>query len=68
MPITPDYAQHLAAARDEEVRRGSELLSAAMDYWEGDIGEETFLGFVCRYGAACKARAMLIEESNNALN
>lgn len=63
-----DISQHLAAARDEEIRRGSQLLDAAKQYWAGEIREEEFLGFVCRYGAACAARAMLLTEANQALN
>lgn len=63
-----DISQHLAAARDEEIRRGSQLLSAAQRYWAGEIRHDEFIGFVCRYGAACKARALLLTESNQHLN
>ena len=66
--MSPDISQHLAAARDEEIRRGSQLLSAAQKYWAGEMSEDDFAGFVCRYGAACAARAMLLNESNQHLN
>lgn len=64
----PDISNHLADARDEEVRRGSQLLVAAQQYWAGEITSDEFAGFVCRYGAAAHARKMLLAEAGSTTN
>jgi len=66
--MRPDINMHVADARDEEIRRGSQLLVAAQQYWAGEISGDEFAGFVCRYGAAAKAHALLKSERNTHLN
>ena len=61
-----DARASLDAARDEEIRRGNQLLVAAQNYYAGDMTEDDFAGFICRYGAACEARRMLLAETNPA--
>jgi hypothetical protein len=66
-----DHDTALSAARDEEIRRGRELLCAAQRRYDGDMDEDDFAGYVCRYGAAHTARVMLTREithSNPRLN
>jgi hypothetical protein len=66
-----DHDTALSAARDEEIRRGRELLIAAQQRYEGTITEDDLAGYVCRYGSAHTARVMLtreITQSNPRLN
>lgn len=64
----------LKKALDEEILRGQQLLQAAQRRYDGDMDEEEFNGFVCRYGHACLSRRVLrhdltIEAANrNKLN
>jgi hypothetical protein len=62
--MTPDIAQHLADARDEEVRRGRELLQAAQQRYDGAITQDEMDGYVCRYGHAVLTRRVLAHEAN----
>lgn len=57
--------QALKQARDEEVLRGRQLLVAAQQYYDGEIQEEEFLGYVCRYGHACLSRRVIRHEAQN---
>ena len=67
--MRPDLDTHVSDARDEEIRRGSQLLVAAQKYWAGEISGDEFAGFVCRYGAAARAHALLkSERKSNHLN
>lgn len=61
-----DAAAALDAAKDEEMRRGRELLYAAQTFYEGGMKEDDFMGAVCRYGSAWTARKMLLAETKPA--
>ena len=58
----------LQAARDLEVLRGSQLLVAAQRYFSGEMTEDDFHGFVCRYGSACAERAELMHQIDDTTN
>lgn len=58
--IDPDGV--LAKAREEEILRGQQLLVAAQRRYDGDMDEEEFAGFVCRYGHACLSRRVLLHD------
>ena len=58
--IDPDGV--LAKAREEEILRGRQLLVAAQRRYDGDMDEEEFNGFVCRYGHACLSRRILLHK------
>ena len=60
--LNPEAA--LKQARDEEVLRGRQLLIAAQQYYDGEIQEDDFLGYVCRYGHACLSRRLIRHEVN----
>lgn len=57
-----DRDDALAAARDEEVRRARQLLTAAQERYDGALTQDELDGFVCRYGTAVTARRMLLAE------
>lgn len=59
-----DHDNALAAARDEEVRRARQLLTAAQERYTGGLTQDELDGYVCRYGAAVQARQMLLAEIN----
>jgi hypothetical protein len=58
--IDPDGV--LAAAREEEKLRGIQLLQAAQARYDGDMSEDEFAGFLCRYGHACLSRRVLLHD------
>lgn len=63
-----DRDDALAAARDEEVRRARQLLTAAQERYDGALTQDELDGFVCRYGTAVTARRMLLVEINGTSN
>lgn len=54
------------AAKREEILRGQQLLVAAQSFYDGEIDEEEFAGFVCRYGHAATSRRVLLHETREA--
>lgn len=60
--MTDEQKKILADARNEEVLRGQQLLVAAQARYDGDMDEEEFNGFVCRYGHACLSRRVLMHD------
>lgn len=60
--MTPKHKQILDDARKEEIRLGHELLVAAQRRYDGDMDEDEFAGFVCRYGHAALSRRILVRE------
>lgn len=63
-----DHDNALAAARDEEVRRARQLLTAAQERYNGALTQDELDGYVCRYGTAVNARRMLLAEINGTTN
>lgn len=49
----------LDAARKEQMLRAQQLLVAALGYYHGEMNEDEFHGYVCRYGAAATVRLSL---------
>ena len=62
MRLTDEQKRILDEARAEEVLRGQQLLVAAQARYDGDMDEEEFNGFVCRYGHACLSRRVLMHD------
>lgn len=60
--MTAEQQKILADARNEEVLRAQQLLVAAQARYDGDMDEEEFNGFLCRYGHACLSRRVLLHE------
>ena len=60
--MTPKHKQILADAKNEEILRGQQLLVAAQARYDGDMDEEEFNGFLCRYGHACLSRRVLMHD------
>jgi hypothetical protein len=60
--LTDEQKRILDEARAEEVLRGQQLLVAAQARYDGDMDEEEFNGFVCRYGHACLSRRVLMHD------
>ena len=60
--MTAEQQKILADARNEEVLRAQQLLVAAQARYDGDMDEEEFNGFLCRYGHACLSRRILLHE------
>jgi len=60
--MTAEQQKILADARNEEVLRAQQLLVAAQARYDGDMDEEEFAGFLCRYGHACLSRRILMHE------
>jgi hypothetical protein len=58
--IDPDGV--LEKAKQEEQLRGIQLLQAAQARYDGDMDEEEFNGFLCRYGHACLSRRVLLHD------
>lgn len=58
--IDPDGV--LEQAKREEQLRGIQLLQAAQARYDGDMDEEEFNGFLCRYGHACLSRRVLLHD------
>lgn len=52
----------LEKAKQEEILRGQQLLEAAQRRYDGDMDEEEFAGFLCRYGHACLSRRVLLHD------
>lgn len=61
-----DANKVLDAAKKEEILRGQQLLVAAQAFYDGEIDEEEFTGFVCRYGHAAMSRKILVHETRAA--
>lgn len=49
----------LDAARKEQMLCAQQLLVAALGYYHGEMNEDEFHGYVCRYGAAATVRISL---------
>ena len=62
--MTPEHKRILADAKNEEILRGQQLLVAAQARYDGDMDEEEFNGFVCRYGHACLSLRVLMHDIN----
>ena len=62
--MTSEQKRILDEARREEVLRGQQLLIAAQARYDGDMDEDEFAGFVCRYGHACLSRRVLMHDIN----
>ena len=62
--MTAEQQKILADARNEEVLRAQRLLVAAQARYDGDMDEEEFNGFLCRYGHACLSRRVLMHDIN----
>ena len=62
--MTAEQQKILADARNEEVLRAQQLLVAAQARYDGDMDEEEFNGFLCRYGHACRSRRVLMHDIN----
>ncbi len=62
MTLTDEQKRILDEARAEEVLRGQQLLVAAQARYDGDMDEEEFNGFLCRYGHACLSRRVLMHD------
>lgn len=62
--MTAEQQKILADARNEEVLRAQQLLVAAQARYDGDMDEEEFAGFLCRYGHACLSRRVLMHDIN----
>ena len=60
--MTSEQKRILDEARREEVLRGQQLLIAAQARYDGDMDEEEFSGFLCRYGHACLSRRVLMHD------
>lgn len=58
--LKPEEA--LKAADNEQVLRGRQLLAAAQQYYDGEINEDDFTGYLCRYGHACMSRRIIRHE------
>ena len=62
--MTSEQKRILDEARREEVLRGQQLLIAAQARYDGDMDEEEFNGFLCRYGHAALSRRVLAHDIN----
>ena len=62
--MTAEQQKILADAKLEEQLRGIQLLQAAQARYDGDMDEEEFNGFLCRYGHACLSRRVLMHDIN----
>ena len=60
--MTAEQQKILADAKREEQLRSIQLLQAAQARYDGDMDEEEFAGFLCRYGHACLSRRVLLHE------
>ena len=60
--MTFEQKRILDEARREEVLRGQQLLIAAQARYDGDMDEEEFNGFVCRYGHAALSLRVLMHD------
>jgi hypothetical protein len=60
--MTSEQKRILDEARREEVLRGQQLLIAAQARYDGDMDEEEFNGFLCRYGHAALSRRVLAHD------
>jgi hypothetical protein len=54
-----DRDEAIKASKDQQTLRGRQLLVAALAYYHGEMGEQEFVGFVCRYGAAASEAAAI---------
>jgi hypothetical protein len=54
----------LDEARREELLRAQQLLNAALDFYDGGMREDDFMGAVCRYGHAALSRRVLLHDIN----
>ncbi len=62
--MTAEQEKILADAKREEQLRGIQLLQAAQARYDGDMDEDEFAGFLCRYGHACLSRRVLMHDIN----
>lgn len=62
--MTAEQQKILDEAKREEQLRGIQLLQAAQARYDGDMSEDDFNGFVCRYGHACLSRRVLMHDIN----
>ena len=60
--MTAEQQKILDEAKREEQLRGIQLLQAAQARYDGDMNEEDFNGFLCRYGHACLSRRVLMHD------
>jgi hypothetical protein len=60
--MTSEQKRILDEARREDALRGQQLLIAAQARYDGDMDEEEFNGFLCRYGHACLSRRVLMHD------
>jgi hypothetical protein len=60
--MTSEQKRILDEARREEALRGQQLLIAAQARYDGDMDEEEFNGFLCRYGHAALSRRVLMHD------
>ena len=60
--MTAEQQKILDEAKREQQLRGIQLLQAAQDRYDGDMSEDDFNGFVCRYGHACLSRRVLMHD------
>ncbi len=60
--MTAEQQHLLDEAKREEQLRGTQLLQAAQARYDGDMDEDDFNGFVCRYGHACLSRRVLMHD------
>lgn len=58
--IDPDGV--LEEAKRQEQLRGVELLQAAQARYDGDMTEDEFAGYLCRYGHAVLSRRVLLHD------
>lgn len=60
--MTPEQKRILDEAKREEQLRSIQLLQAAQARYDGDMDEDEFNGFLCRYGHACLSRRVLMHD------
>ena len=62
--MTSEQKRILNEAKREEQLRGIQLLQAAQARYDGDMDEDEFNGFLCRYGHACLSRRIIMHDIN----
>jgi hypothetical protein len=62
--MTAEQSKILDEAKREEQLRGIQLLQAAQARYEGEMDEDEFAGFLCRYGHAVLSRRVLMHDIN----
>jgi hypothetical protein len=62
--MTAEQSKILDEAKREEQLRGIQLLQAAQARYEGEMTEDEFAGFLCRYGHAVLSRRVLMHDIN----